>query len=316
MGTVLHDRSVQDMKAFYLSHGECTPFVRNNEAATIQWVEELQKNMDSEYDRQPLELALWIINIVPLDRPTAPQVVTTIFNFDGGRPFYCDDCDSSNNTTQVVCQEADVKELHHGYSNDRRSPPGLLDNEAEQVSEPKVHKEDSTDNRFCDERTACATFQGEFQESQTISLVLSQVQDNGQRDWKLSTPSETTVMNKVSTFDCVKDVSSPCDVLQQLDDARIAPPPMSNHRMEQKTANSRNDSSSPVEAPEERAQALYELPTPPGSPQTANVSSNAFPYTASASRSLRAASPPFSMPPQTAGRPPSPLTPPLEPAWG
>ena len=308
MGTVLHDRSVQDMKAFYLSHGQCTPFVRNNESATIQWVAELQKNTESEHDRQPLELALWMTQILPLDRPTAPQVVTAVFNFEGGRPYYCDDCDSSSYTTQVEYPETSAKELQIDRFNGRQSPLHL-DNQAEQVLESEFHTDNSTDGRLSEEQTIRATFQESTDEckgSQSISPVPSQMQYNDPES-KPSPLSTGTRVDDVGTFDYDGDVERPGDTPHQSHEADIAPSLMSNHPLEQKAEASRTDSSLPVEG--EPAQALNKLAAARESPQDIRTFSNEFQCAAPTGHTSPSPSPPLSMPSQIAGHPsPPPLT--------
>lgn len=118
----------------------------------MEWIRELQMNMQSEYDKQPLELARSMTQIPPLDRPTARQIVTAVFNFEGGQPYYGDCCDNSNTTTQALYPEPNHKLMQDDHSELESSPLVLLDNDTTQNSEPEVHPEDSSKSFTSDEQ--------------------------------------------------------------------------------------------------------------------------------------------------------------------
>jgi serine/threonine protein kinase len=286
MCTVLHDRSVQDMKAFYQWHGSGLPFVRNNEAATVQWVKELQMNMESEYDKQPLELARWMTHIGPLDRPTAQQVVIAVFNFEGDRPYYGDCCDSSNNTTQVQYPEPEPKLMQDDHSEGQHSPLILIDNDAKQELEPEVQPEDSCKSFPSDEQTIRAISHqstDESEESQPTVPAIPQVQDHP-HEIKRSQSPDITLTNNPSTSEQVGNMESSYKMGEGLPRADLAPCLSSEGMIEEKGKDFTSHSFPPVEVSVANAETSSNHPAALNRQQPAIESPNKLPWVAHTSK--------------------------------
>ena len=124
MGTVLNNRTVEEMRSFFETHGSRGPYVRGNSEATDMWLRELKESCRSTDDMQPLHLSRDMCQDDMNQRPTAAQVVSEILDFQGETPYcgYC--CDSENGTLRLVKEKSLEKDLF------------LEDHEAEEVSEP------------------------------------------------------------------------------------------------------------------------------------------------------------------------------------
>lgn len=111
MATVLCNHTAEEMKEFFTSHGTKGLYVRTNEEASMLWTETVKRQPDSEDDTQPLALVHWMTKRSPEDRPTAQQVVNTIFEFEGQHAF-CGICcyDDSNTKTSYTGSVSSVIE--------------------------------------------------------------------------------------------------------------------------------------------------------------------------------------------------------------
>jgi hypothetical protein len=275
------------MKAYYQWHGTGLPFIRNNEAATAEWVKELQMNMESEYDKQPLELARWMTQIAPLNRPTARQVVIAVFNFEGGRPYYGDCCDSSNSTTQVLHPEPELKLMQDDHSEGRCTPLALLDNEDKQKLEPEFHVEDSSKSISSDEQTIrAASYQSPDKsgESQPTMPAMCKVRDLAHEREPSQSP-DITITNDVSASEQVGDMESSNQMRDGLPGADLPPSQASEGMTEEKGKDSRNDLFPPVEVSVENAQKTSNLPAALNRHQPAIESPNEHPWVAETSHS-------------------------------
>jgi hypothetical protein len=106
MGTVIHEKTVRDMTAFFEMNGTGNTQVRNNGDATHQWIENLSKLHNPSHDMQPLRLAQKMVQMEPLKRLTAPQVMSEILDFREMPNVFCGACcDLSNDTTRSVVNE-------------------------------------------------------------------------------------------------------------------------------------------------------------------------------------------------------------------
>jgi Ankyrin repeats (3 copies) len=88
MGTVLCNQSMRDLDEHFLNHGTRLPFIRGNNDATKSWIEVLRKKADTTDDMQPLNLVNEMTEIQSINRPTAPQFVNAVSNFDGDQPYH------------------------------------------------------------------------------------------------------------------------------------------------------------------------------------------------------------------------------------
>jgi hypothetical protein len=267
------------MKAFYQWHGSGLPFVRNNEAATEEWVKELQMNMEPEYDKQPLELARWMTQIAPLERPTARQVVIAVFNFEGGQPYYGDCCDSSNNTTQVQDPEHEPKLIQDDHLEGQHSPLILIDNDAKQELELKVHPEESSKSFSSDEQTIRATshpYSNESEEIQPTVPAMRQVQDHA-HEIQRSQSLDLTIANNLSTSEQVENMESSYKIRDGLPRADFAPSLASEPMTEEEGKGSTSHLIPPVEVSMANAQASSNLLVAPNRDQPAMESPNKLP---------------------------------------
>ena len=112
MTSVLNNRTLEEMKKFFVTHGTEREYVRSNEEATKLWMEELRRNPESAEDTEPLALIIQMIQRTPKDRYTAIQVVNTIQHFDSHLPFYGICCANDVGTTQKTYQELRPKTFH------------------------------------------------------------------------------------------------------------------------------------------------------------------------------------------------------------
>lgn len=105
MGTVLCNQRMQDLDNYYLNHGTRLPFIRGNDEATKSWIEVLRKKADTLYDTQPLDLVSEMTEIQGINRPTAPQVVNAVSNFEGAQPYHGICCSGDWDDTQSLEEE-------------------------------------------------------------------------------------------------------------------------------------------------------------------------------------------------------------------
>lgn len=106
MGTVIHEKTVRDMTAFFEMNGTGHTQVRSNEEATQQWIEQLSKLYNPSHDMQPLRLAQKMVQMEPRKRLTAPQVMSEILDFREMPNVFCGACcDMSNDTTRSAANE-------------------------------------------------------------------------------------------------------------------------------------------------------------------------------------------------------------------
>lgn len=107
MAAVLNNRTLQEMKAFYESHGNCTERFWNNQLATEEWLKELRRCNWYEHDLQLLSLVKWMTKCEPQERPTAHQLVKDISEWSSSMEYFghcCDTCD----ITETTCQDHSV----------------------------------------------------------------------------------------------------------------------------------------------------------------------------------------------------------------
>jgi hypothetical protein len=102
MGTVLCNQSMQNLAQYYANHGTRLPFIRGNKEATESWIKVLYNTADIVYDLQPVELVKNMTEIKGIDRPTAPQVVTAVSNFEGEQPFHGICCSGDGDDSQSL----------------------------------------------------------------------------------------------------------------------------------------------------------------------------------------------------------------------
>lgn len=107
MAAVLNNRTLQEMKAFYESHGTGTDRFWNNQLATEEWLKDLRGCNRYEYDLQPLSLVKWMTQCEPQDRPTAHQLVKNISEWCSSMEYFGHCCDTSD-ITETTCQDPSV----------------------------------------------------------------------------------------------------------------------------------------------------------------------------------------------------------------
>jgi serine/threonine protein kinase len=109
MGTVLNNRTVDEMRSYFETHGSRGPYVRGNREAANMWLEELKQSSKCVDDMQPVHLSLDMCQEDPDQRPTAAQVVSEILDFQGEAPYCGHCCDSENGTLRLVNNEPTEK---------------------------------------------------------------------------------------------------------------------------------------------------------------------------------------------------------------
>ena len=129
MGTVLCNKTVQDLDIYYTNHGTHLPFIRGNKEATELWIEALSHTASSIHDRQPLALVKEMTELRGIDRPTALQIVTAISDFEGQQPFH------------GMCCSSDEDDMH-SFDNDSVIDDGLplggLATDSESGANPEI----------------------------------------------------------------------------------------------------------------------------------------------------------------------------------
>ncbi|KAH8800317.1 kinase-like domain-containing protein [Xylogone sp. PMI_703] len=106
MGTTLNNRTVDEMRSYFETHGTRGPYVRGNSEAADMWLEELKNSSNSVDDMQPLYLSRDMCQEQPNHRPTAAQVVSEILDFQGDVPYCGHCCDSENGTLRMTNNES------------------------------------------------------------------------------------------------------------------------------------------------------------------------------------------------------------------
>jgi serine/threonine protein kinase len=109
MGTVLNNRTVDEMRSYFETHGSRGPYVRGNREAADMWLEELKQSSKCVDDMQPVHLSRDMCQEDPDQRPTAAQVVSEILDFQGEAPYCGHCCDSENGTLRLVNNEPTEK---------------------------------------------------------------------------------------------------------------------------------------------------------------------------------------------------------------
>ncbi|KAJ8110231.1 hypothetical protein OPT61_g6867 [Boeremia exigua] len=107
MVTVLHDRTLGDIEAFYLEHGSKYGPYHLNHVATAEWISELLQ-VSPALDFEPLTWIREMLEAQPAARPTISQVVASILDAQTEHRFFCFACnelsqeDASSKTSEVL----------------------------------------------------------------------------------------------------------------------------------------------------------------------------------------------------------------------
>ncbi|KAF2682217.1 kinase-like protein, partial [Lentithecium fluviatile CBS 122367] len=91
MATVLLGHSLDDMEAYYASHGTESRYFYKNREATKGWIEQLRSGTRS-HDIEVLEWITAMLQESQTDRPTAPQMVAKISDAESDQKFFCFSC--------------------------------------------------------------------------------------------------------------------------------------------------------------------------------------------------------------------------------
>ncbi|KAH7069363.1 hypothetical protein FB567DRAFT_246343 [Paraphoma chrysanthemicola] len=90
MITVLRDRTIDDLEAFYVAHGGTTHYYRNQKA-TSEWILELGRESKA-VDTEPLTWVQGMMQLQPAQRPTISQVIADIADAPVEHRYFCHRC--------------------------------------------------------------------------------------------------------------------------------------------------------------------------------------------------------------------------------
>jgi hypothetical protein len=91
MATVLLGRSLNDLEAYYATHGTTSRYFYKNEEATEGWIDDLGSIAHPD-DREVLEWTRSMLVESQKDRPTASQIVAKIADTPSEHRYFCFNC--------------------------------------------------------------------------------------------------------------------------------------------------------------------------------------------------------------------------------